>query len=456
MHKNGVNMKDNINSKKIKILLVLSGIILFVFAFFPTVARYKHRTSYYELTEWDGTVASKYRRGSGTEIDPYVISNGSEFAYFAEQLNHTNYDGVYFELGNDIVLNKGTFEYDGIISYTLDDSVYEITKYSTKYSEGNINLFSKMKEFNGHLDGNLYRIYGLYMTSNTENDLALFDSIGGSVSNLYITNSIIYGGNNTSMLAINSSDANIENVMIDGYVIGKNENMVTEYDIENILTGNTINISAYNSEGTYISSKLSGTFESSESNKLIINGTQYSNGEFTINLNNNSDIEYTLLNDDEYTIKNLKYTVTTNHGVASGFIINANNTSLNNVVNKTSVTGKNNASGFIHSSSGTLKLENGYNVGNIESTKTSGLISYVNSGTVTIDSFYSNLDLTASFIYSISSGVVNISNSFSVTTGYVVDTVNGELNVTNSYSINSATIKNGEAINGFTAKDIGS
>ena len=145
----------------------------------------------------------------------YIISNGSEFAYFAKQLEHTNYSGVYFELGNDIVLNKGIFDYDGIISYTLDDSIYEITEFTGEYSEGNINKFSKMKEFNGHLDGNLYRIYGLYMTSKTENDLALFDSIGGSISNLYITNSIIYGGNNTSMLAINSNDASIKNVMID-------------------------------------------------------------------------------------------------------------------------------------------------------------------------------------------------------------------------------------------------
>ena len=138
-------MSNNKNSKKINILLILCGIILFAFTFFPTLARYKHRTSYYELTEWDGTVASKYRSGSGTEVDPYIISNGSEFAYFAKQLEHTNYSGVYFELGNDIVLNKGIFDYDGIISYTLDDSIYEITEFTGEYSEGNVNKFSKMK-----------------------------------------------------------------------------------------------------------------------------------------------------------------------------------------------------------------------------------------------------------------------------------------------------------------------
>ena len=111
-------MKGINNSKKIKLLLVLLGISLLVFAFFPTLGRYKHRTSYYELTEWDGSVASGYRSGSGTEIDPYIISNGSEFAYFRSQLNHTDYNVVYFELGSDIVLNKGLFDYDGTISYS--------------------------------------------------------------------------------------------------------------------------------------------------------------------------------------------------------------------------------------------------------------------------------------------------------------------------------------------------
>ena len=112
------------NTKKLKILLILLCISIFVYAFFPTLARYKNRTSYYEISEWDGTVATKYRSGTGTEIDPYIISNGSEFAYFQSQLEHTDYKGVYFKLGNDIVLNKGKFSYDGTISYELDDSIF--------------------------------------------------------------------------------------------------------------------------------------------------------------------------------------------------------------------------------------------------------------------------------------------------------------------------------------------
>ena len=84
----------------------IGGIILFVFTFFPTLGRYTNRTSFYDIAEWDGSVASSYSGGSGTEIDPYIISNGREFAYFAEQLKYTDYSNVYFELSNDIVLNK--------------------------------------------------------------------------------------------------------------------------------------------------------------------------------------------------------------------------------------------------------------------------------------------------------------------------------------------------------------
>ena len=149
------------NSNKVKLILILLGISLFVFAFLPTFGRYKNRTSFYELVEWDGRVASGYRSGSGSEFDPYVISNGSEFAFFAAQLEHTDYSGIYFELSNDIVLNKGLFDYDGTISYSIDDSVYQLDEFTNKYNGGKVNLFNSIKKFNGHLNGNFYRIYGL-------------------------------------------------------------------------------------------------------------------------------------------------------------------------------------------------------------------------------------------------------------------------------------------------------
>ena len=58
---------------------------------------------------WDGSIAVGFAGGSGTEDDPYLISNGSELAYLAQQVNSGNrYENVHFKLTNDIYLNDTT------------------------------------------------------------------------------------------------------------------------------------------------------------------------------------------------------------------------------------------------------------------------------------------------------------------------------------------------------------
>ena len=58
---------------------------------------------------WDGSIAAGFAGGSGTEDDPYLISNGSELAYLAQQVNSGNrYEIVHFKLTNDIYLNDTT------------------------------------------------------------------------------------------------------------------------------------------------------------------------------------------------------------------------------------------------------------------------------------------------------------------------------------------------------------
>lgn len=55
---------------------------------------------------WDGKIAGKFAGGTGTESDPYQISNGAQLAYLAQQVNAgTNYSGEYFKLTSDIRLN---------------------------------------------------------------------------------------------------------------------------------------------------------------------------------------------------------------------------------------------------------------------------------------------------------------------------------------------------------------
>ena len=63
------------------------------------------------LPVWDGTVAESYAGGSGTQNDPYLISDGSQLAYLMKQINDTQLEseqtteGIYYKLTNDILLN---------------------------------------------------------------------------------------------------------------------------------------------------------------------------------------------------------------------------------------------------------------------------------------------------------------------------------------------------------------
>ena len=443
------------NTTKVKYILILLGISLLMFAFLPTFGRYKNRTSFYELVEWDGSVASGYSNGSGSEFDPYIISNGSELAFFAAQLEHTDYSGVYFELSNDIVLNKGIFDYDGTISYQIDDSIYQIDEFTNKYNGGKVNLFDSLKEFNGHFNGNFYRIYGLYITSSESENLALFESIGGSIKDLYISNSMVYGGYNTAMLAIDSESAYISNVMIDGFVIGNQNDFNKKFEIENVSIGNTIDLSSYSSSGDFISASIKGLFESREDNKLTINNQEFSVGEFEVELGDIKldSISYSVLN-EEYTLSNLEYTIVSEAGISSSFIINAHNTTFTNVVNKAYVYSNKFSSAFVYSSSGPLNITNGYNNGNIESKgKSFGLVSFINAGEGNFTNVYNTDTSDALLIGKVNNGNVNITNSFVTNEGYLIDEISSSsVNVTDSYSLNDETVRSGNLTGEFEVK----
>ena len=56
---------------------------------------------------WDGSIASDFGGGSGTESDPYLIYTSSQLAYLRQMTNYGySYSGVYFKLMNDLDLNN--------------------------------------------------------------------------------------------------------------------------------------------------------------------------------------------------------------------------------------------------------------------------------------------------------------------------------------------------------------
>lgn len=61
----------------------------------------------YGQSIWDGSVADSFQKGDGGESSPYEITNASQFALLAKQVNEENqYEGKYFSLLCDIDLNN--------------------------------------------------------------------------------------------------------------------------------------------------------------------------------------------------------------------------------------------------------------------------------------------------------------------------------------------------------------
>ncbi len=107
--------------------------------------------------------ADNYAQGSGSETDPYIISNDLELAKLAYDVNKgTATAGKYFKLSNDINLDKALWIPIG----------------STNYEE---------KYFNGKFDGDGYSInYMRILWADTNNDWStwgLFSAIKGTADN---------------------------------------------------------------------------------------------------------------------------------------------------------------------------------------------------------------------------------------------------------------------------------
>ena len=68
---------------------------------------------------WDGyTVANSFALGNGTEDNPYIIQDASEFIYFQQLIEGDNseaYQSLYYSLGNDIDFNGNAIKPIGIV-----------------------------------------------------------------------------------------------------------------------------------------------------------------------------------------------------------------------------------------------------------------------------------------------------------------------------------------------------
>ena len=111
-------------------------------------ARFTSAAKDVNVTVWDGSVASGFAGGSGTESDPYLISNGAQLAFLAQEVNagNSNFNSKHYRLTNSIDL--GGMEWDPIGRYHTGTSSISITA-----------------TFRGVFDGNGYVITNFKITS---------------------------------------------------------------------------------------------------------------------------------------------------------------------------------------------------------------------------------------------------------------------------------------------------
>lgn len=454
--------------KKINCLVFLVLFILVVSISIPSLARHKNRNTLVTTTTWNGNVASSYRAGSGTENDPYVISNASELAYLSTKLLETDYANQYFVLNNDIIINNGIFNYDSTngIQYILDGNTYYVKEYTNEYYDnlnkegtivGNVNLFNPLNNFKGHLNGNSYRIYGLYI-SNIEEQLGLFTNLSGNIENLYVENSIVYGGNITGGVASTSTASELTNILYNGYVVSKNSEV--QKVINNPL--NNINLSLSNIEeqnllelntneivGEIISTSLTGTLTITNPNSAYayvkINDTEISN-DFELDLGTNL---LTSLNINTYaedsdvsiTLSNLSYNITYKYSMAGGIVGFSKNTTLKNIVNKGNIYGNTNSGGIVGVAD-SITLNNSYNKGDITSTNISGgLIGKIERSTAnsSISNSYNAGSISSSVISGIIGSITNsakteITNTFDTSPNLFINIIeNADITFNNCY-----------------------
>lgn len=423
-------------SKQKKITYLIIGIIFIMMLSvgIPSLARFKNRVTF-DVNVWDGSIASSYKSGTGESSDPYVISNGSELAYFFENLKSNNYENKYFVLSNDIILNKGSFKYennqiiytlDNVDYYVKDDIYYDSIDFTNKV--GSVNTFNSLDNFKGTINFDSYTIYGLYL--NKEN-ASFFTNLEGNISNLYLKNTLLIG-EQTGVID-KATNSNIENILFEGYMIS-NKNILSKtgtITIEQLNNGETRKITIPNDLINIISVKVSGDY-TLEDGTLKINDTILTNNRFELDLPSNTfTINYLSDTESQATLSNVTYEITYKDNIAS-MIGMLDNSTLRNAINKGTIISDNMASGIV----GILNnsnLINAYNNGSINS---NGGLVYKVTGNSTLTNTYNTSD-DSGLIEKVENAVLAINNSFNISSKPAINELDdSNVTVTSSYVVN--------------------
>lgn len=176
------------NKLKISVALLTACALLFAAALPLTALAKSEGYAPRDGEIWDGSIASSFAGGSGTEEDPYLISNGAELAYLARQVMLiTSYSGMYFALTDDIWLNDTS-------NWENWAPIYEEWQESPN-SWITIGNKGMAKPFEGNFNGSGHTVYGIYKQKDSGAN-GLFGYIrNAGVSNVNVERGKVFGIN---------------------------------------------------------------------------------------------------------------------------------------------------------------------------------------------------------------------------------------------------------------------
>ena len=161
---------------------------------------------------WDGSIATAFAGGTGTESDPYQIADGAQLAYLASEVNKgQKYENSYFVLTADINLNNKDWT---PIANSFSNALFGGSDYLM---------------FSGNLDGKGHTISNISIgteSSPLESDVfGLFGATEGKISNLNLDTVSIHGIAKVASIGavvgfagglVGSSGGSIENCHVTG------------------------------------------------------------------------------------------------------------------------------------------------------------------------------------------------------------------------------------------------
>lgn len=176
-------MKKSTKAWSMKMRLALLTLAALAWIAVPVSARA-------ETDVWDdGTTASGFAGGTGTENNPYQINTAAELAYFAKSVNDGKwYDGEYIILKNNINLNNQEWTPIG----------------------------NHSNSFRGNFDGRNHTVTGMQISNSSADYVGLFGectkfNVNSAIKNITVKDSVICGENFVGAIVGYAEEINIEN-----------------------------------------------------------------------------------------------------------------------------------------------------------------------------------------------------------------------------------------------------